>query len=75
MKYIPLLLLLTSCTWSVTMMHSVGSTDDIEESQTASPNVSPNVSVPISGVSIPENLLPTIPKGMIGPAQHDQYVF
>jgi hypothetical protein len=57
MKFLPLLLLLTACTYSVAMVHSVGSTDDIEESQTASPDISPTLSIPMASA----------PKGMNGP--------
>lgn len=55
MKYLPLLLLLlSSCTYSVAMVHSVGSTDEIDETQSASPTVSPSLSIPM--VSAPKGL-------------------
>ena len=41
-------LCLVSCTYSVTMMHSEGSTDTLDENQAASPNVSPNIDIPIT---------------------------
>lgn len=45
---ISILVLLTSCTYSVSMQHSVGSTDTVDEKQDASPNVAPNVNIPIT---------------------------
>lgn len=39
---------LTSCTYSVSMMHSEGSTDTLDENQTADPNISPTVNVPVT---------------------------
>jgi hypothetical protein len=58
--------MLTACTYSIAMVHTKGTaTDVIDENQTASPNVSPNISVPlVGGVVIPEQ-----PKGMNGPAK------
>lgn len=37
-------LILVGCTYSISMQHSVGSTDTVEESQTATPNISPTIS-------------------------------
>lgn len=49
MKYIFLLALLSSCTYSITMVHTEGSASDVvDETQTPSTNVSPNVSLPTS---------------------------
>ncbi len=40
-----------SCTLSITCVHTQGIADDVaDEQQTATPNVSPNIDVPISGV-------------------------
>ena len=41
-------MMLTSCSYSVSMQHSVGSTDTLDEAQTTSPNVSPTVTVPLT---------------------------
>lgn len=41
-------LMLSSCTYSVSMQHSVGSTDTQEESQAASPTISPDINIPIT---------------------------
>jgi hypothetical protein len=38
----------TSCTYSVTMMHTEGSNDTLDENQTTDPTVTPTVNVPIS---------------------------
>jgi hypothetical protein len=40
--------MLTSCTYSVSMQHSVGSTDTVDEEQAASPTVSPNINIPVT---------------------------
>lgn len=40
--------MLTSCSYSITMMHSSGSTDTLDEAQTTSPDVSPTVTVPLT---------------------------
>lgn len=37
---------LVGCTYSINMMHSVGSKDFIEESQTADPKIDPNLNLP-----------------------------
>ncbi len=49
MKYIiPLLVILQSCTYSINMIHSEGSASDmVDENQTATPNVSPTITVPM----------------------------
>jgi hypothetical protein len=56
MKYILLLApLLSSCTYSITMVHTEGTASDVvDEQQTPSTNVSPNVSLP---TSVPINLI------------------
>ena len=41
-------LILNSCTYSVTMMHTEGSTDTLDEAQTSEPNISPNVNIPLT---------------------------
>lgn len=49
MNYIYLVgiaILLTACTYSITMVHSRGSTDVVDENQAASPDISPTVSIP-----------------------------
>ena len=49
-----LILLLQACTYSITMIHSEGSTDSLDENQTASPTVSQDIKVPVrSGKPIP----------------------
>lgn len=53
LRFIPLAVLLASCTYSVAMQHSVGSTDTVEETQEASPTVYPTISVPLAGGQIP----------------------
>ncbi|HEX4374913.1 MAG TPA: hypothetical protein VHZ50_16530 [Puia sp.] len=40
--------ILIGCTYSINMMHTQGSKDMIEESQTADPNIDPNLS--LSGI-------------------------
>lgn len=46
-KIIPLVLLL-SCTYSINMIHTEGSaTDVVDETQDASPTVSPDISLPM----------------------------
>ena len=41
------------------MIHSEGSTDSLDENQTASPTVSPDITVPVSsGIPIP-SLIPS----------------
>ncbi len=43
--------LLTGCTYSITMVHTQGqATDVVDETQTAKPDVSPTVSVPVSAI-------------------------
>jgi len=55
MKYIVLLALLSSCTYSITMVHTEGTASDVvDEQQTPSTNVSPNVSLP---TSVPTKIL------------------
>ena len=47
---------LTGCTYSVSMQHSSGSTDTLDENQAASPTVSPTITVPVapgSGLTLP----------------------
>ncbi len=42
---------LTSCTYSINMIHSEGSaTDMIDENQTADPNINPNLTIPLKGI-------------------------
>lgn len=50
MKFIAYLLLLTSCTYSINQIHTKGTASDVvDETQDASPNVSPTVTLtPIS---------------------------
>jgi len=42
-----LMLALNSCTYSISMQHSEGSTDTVEEEQTANPNIAPNLTLPL----------------------------
>lgn len=42
---------LSSCTYSITMVHTQGqATDVVDEAQTAQPDVSPTVSLPVSAI-------------------------
>lgn len=55
MKYIIIyglmLQALTSCTYSITMVHTEGTASDVvDEDQKADANVSPNVSLPIKAI-------------------------
>lgn len=53
MKYglISLIALLSSCTYSITMVHTQGSAADVvDEEQTANPVVSPTVTVPVKAI-------------------------
>jgi hypothetical protein len=55
MKYIVFLALLSSCTYSITMVHTEGTASDVvDETQTPSTTVSPNVSLP---TSVPTKIL------------------
>lgn len=52
MKTFPLyfcfILLASACTYSINMIHSEGSASDmVDENQTATPNVSPSVTLPV----------------------------
>lgn len=47
--FVVLLNFLTSCTYSITMVHTEGSASDVvDEEQTAQPDISPNLSIPAS---------------------------
>ena len=48
MKYALIsLLLLTSCTYNISMVHTEGSASDvIDDTQSAAPNISPTISIP-----------------------------
>lgn len=47
--YICMIILLSGCTYSINMLHTEGSaTDMIDENQTASPNISPKLSMPLA---------------------------
>ena len=37
----------TSCTYSINMIHSKGSTDTLDEQQTSNPNISPTITAPV----------------------------
>lgn len=53
MKYalLSLLFLLSSCTYSITMVHTEGSASDVvDEQQTPSTSVSPTVSIPAAAL-------------------------
>jgi hypothetical protein len=46
-KFLPILFLLTACTYSINQVHTEGTaTDVVDENQTASPDISPNLQVP-----------------------------
>ncbi len=50
MNYIYLVgiaIMLTACTYSITMVHTKGSSDVVDEAQTATPDISPTLSLPI----------------------------
>jgi len=43
------MLLLTGCTYSINMVHTQGQADDVvDENQTARPNISPTLTVPLT---------------------------
>lgn len=66
-KFLPILLLLTSCTCRVNMVNTDGRTSDIvDENQTASPDISPTFKIPLSGATSPSIYQPN-PHGMNGP--------
>lgn len=66
LKFIPIFVLLAGCTYSVNMIHTKGTASDIvDENQTASPEVSPTVQVPLTAVDAP--IAPGYPAGMNGP--------
>ena len=53
MKYLSLLSLLASCTYSVIMNHTEGTaTDMVDENQTASPQTSATANIPAAAVGI-----------------------
>lgn len=46
-KFIPFFMILTACTYSIDLIHTEGMANDlIDETQDASPNVSPTLSIP-----------------------------
>jgi hypothetical protein len=63
-KFIPFAFMFAACTYSVSMQHSVGSTDTVDENQSASPTVSPELTIPLSG---PTTYQPRQPAGQNGP--------
>lgn len=47
--FIFIFLFLTSCTYSITMVHTQGQADDVvDETQSTSTDVKPNVNIPLS---------------------------
>jgi hypothetical protein len=44
------LLFMTACTYNISMIHSVGSTDTMDTEQTADPDISPNLTIPIKPI-------------------------
>ncbi len=47
----PFMILLGSCTYSVSVMHTEGQASDmIDENQTASPDVSPTLNIPVKPI-------------------------
>lgn len=75
LKFIPLLVLLTACNFTVSMMHSEGSTDTQTESQAASPTVSPTISVPLPKIAKnePTSYQPREPDGKNGSDRQYEY--
>ena len=67
--------MLTACTYSVNLVHTEGSASDVvDDTQSASPNVSPTLDVPLSslrsrnnGPSAPANYVRDMPKNLTGP--------
>lgn len=70
-KFIPFFMLLTGCVYSINMVHSEGTaTDLIDENQTASPDISPTIALPLAnGAGVPRNYPPQDPHGVNGPVQ------
>ncbi len=68
LNLIVFLMLLTGCTYSVNMIHTSGvASDVVDENQSASPDVSPTVSLPLAA-GHPVNYPPQDPRGANGPA-------
>ncbi len=66
-KFFPFLCMLTSCTYSINMIHSSGAaTDMVDENQTASPDISPTIALPLTAGQ-PIDYPPSHPHGMNGP--------
>ncbi len=66
LKFLPFLCLFSSCTYSINMIHSEGvASDMIDENQTASPDVSPDIKTSLS-FGEPINYPPSQPRGMNG---------
>ncbi len=46
--YLPFMLILSACTYSITMVHTEGTASDVvDETATNTPNVSPTVTIPM----------------------------
>jgi len=60
-----------SCTYSINKVSTEGNASDvIDEVQEASPDVSPNIELPlVNGSGYPEDFICTPPPGMNGPMQ------
>lgn len=51
MLILALCLMCTACTYSITIVHSSGSTDTLDEALTNTPDISPTLTIPLtSGV-------------------------
>ncbi len=67
LKFIMIMVILTSCTYSVNMIHTEGTASDIvDENQEASPDISPTIPL-VQGACEPQNYPPPDPRGMNGP--------
>lgn len=46
--YLSLLLMLSSCTYNITLVHTEGVAKDVvDETDTVDPTISPNISIPV----------------------------
>ena len=68
-KIIPILFMLTACTYSINLAHTEGEASDvIDDTQEASPTVSPKLTIPFTnGPSAPANYARDMPKNLTGP--------
>ncbi len=55
-KFIPFFFLFSACTFSVNQIHTKGTASDVvDENQTASPNISPTIDIPLSSLRVYKN--------------------